>query len=640
MNSKLKDVLDRSDTSDLLKYFSQMEDVLEANGGINDNKTLTSDASDPPCPVNHGLFTKVKLTDEAIHITNIDKSFITCKISYTIEPRDTFFAQLLEEEKDITGDLDDFSSENAEVENEKRKNYAFARAYRNRITKWFVGLKSSIHAIDSYRIYSSNMKTACEQSEALYENAVTRMLKPQEELDSKPGIYTTWKHANAGDSCVCGTYFTLEDLINNGIDKKFTVEFECAIPLDDFLPFSAFTLYPNAVFANLTMEIKMGLIGNIVITQVDPLAEFERLMKTTINGSPGAETALLQHLRNDVAPYSRRFTQMGDPFISTVYKVNQNGTLENVSGVTTFECSFGRLESCRSLINGFNIKDSVLKELRKRFEEKPLIVPAQYCDYQAFSQPPQGTGIKCNTTYGMTNVSSLLFIFPRTDREITCCSNPHFSSIQVTVDNKPFPDKNFSTLEPAHTAYNLANAGLDSLFSPSEEYSYSLVFNEIETTNKIAYKEVSTNDGTELTKETVAEEASKIRAPYKDNTSYCFVVSTERLGGYGNFCDGITKDNAHIGLTASTIGTGDINPYYTHPLNHHESCKDNVGKNGRAPIMVVCQDAFWYMQTGQQAMFVCNNRYFYNEQTSQFEQNEPGNTTWDQYKRMRGHGPR
>lgn len=621
MNRKVNDVLDRGTPSDVLEYFEQMESILEANSGVNDNKTLTVDSSDPPCPIQHGLYTKVKLTDDAIHITNIDKSSLTIRVRLDIVSTDDFWESILEEEPNMEGDMDSesFSKENADTENDRRKNYAFAKTYRNKIIKWFVGFKASIHCIESYRVYSSNMKTACEQSEALYENAVSRMLKPQEELDAKPGIYTTYKHAGVGDDCVCGTYFTLEDLINKRKDKKLQVEFDCAIPLDDFLPFSAFTLYPNKIFENLSMEIKMGILQNIVICQVDPVVEFERLMKTTIGGSPGAETALLNHLRNDIAPIGRKFTQMGDPFISTLYKINQNGTLENVSCLSHFRCTRGDFLSVRTLINGFNVKDSVLKKLKAKFSNKPLIVPAQYCDYQAFSQTPQGTGVKCNTTYGMTNVSSLMFVFPRTDNELTCCSNPHFSSIQVTVDNKPYPDKNFSTFEPAHTIYNLTNAGLDSLFSPSEEYAYSLVYNEVQDPTTIAFKGVSTHNGVEDIKDTVAEYVKKVRAPYKDNTSYVFVVATERLGGYGNFCDGITKDNAHIGLTASLWGASDINPYYTHPLSHNEACDIQVPKNTRAPIMVVCQDAFWVLRPSEPAMFVCNDRKFYDIMTEREE---------------------
>ena len=626
MNRKLIDVLDSGESGDILKYFSQMEDILEANAGVNDNKTLTVDSSDPPCPVQQNIYTKVKITDESIAITNIDKSFITCGLRFDIVPREDFWEEVLAEEREITGDLSDYSAEAAEAENEKRKNYNFARTYRNRITKWFVGLKASIHAIEGYRVYSANMKTACEQGEALYETAIMRMLKPQEELDEKPGIYTTWKHANAGDSCVCGTYFTLEDLLKNRNGKKLTVEFEAAIPLDDFLPFNGFTLYPNKVFQNLSMEIKLGIAGNLVVCQVDPLMEFERLMKTTVGGSPGAESALLQHLRNDVPPYERHFTQMGDPFISTLYKINQNGTLENVSLTSLFTCQRGEFTSVRSIINGFNVKSSILNKLVMKYSEKPLIIPAQCCDYHAFSQAPQGTALKCNTTYGMTNVSSLMFIFPRTENQITCASNPHCSSLQISVDSKPFPDKTFSSLEPAHTCYNLANAGLDSLFSPSEEYAYSLVYDELQETSSVTFKGVSTVDGKEDVKDTVAETTLRIRAPYQDNTSYVFVVATERLGGFGNYCDGLTKDNGHITLTAALKGGSEFNPYYTNPIKHSPACSVDILHNTKAPVLLVCQDAFWMLRAGEPAVYVCNDRHFYNDVTETVPEQQPSYT--------------
>lgn len=617
MNRKVSDVLDRSNRAgDVLKYFEEMDDILERNSGVNDNKTLTSDAAEPPCPIYHNTYTKIKITDDAIHITNIDKSTLTAKVKLHLQPTSNFWEKVLNEEQEIQGNVDE---EQVEAENLKRQNYAFARTYRNRITKWFVGFKASIHSLDAYRIYSYNKKTNCEQTEALYENAVIRMLKPQEELDEKPGIYTLWKRANVGDDCVCGTYFTLEDVLTKSVGGIFTVEFEIAIPLDDFLPLSAFTMYPNKVFENLSLEVKMGIQQNIVICQVDPVTEFERLMKTTINGSEGAQSALLNHLRLSIGSYTRHFTQCGDPAVSTIYKINQDGTVDDVSVETKFVCTKGELLYLRSNINGFNVKDSVLQHLRDKYREKPLIIPAQYCDYQAFSQKPSQTGLKCNTTYGMTNVSSLMFIFPRTHNEITCCQNPHLSSIQLQIDNKPYPDKNFSTLEPAHTMFNLVNTGLDSLFSPSEEFSYSMTYNEMKESTQFKYKKVGEN-GHEENIETDGEPVYSVVAPYKDNTSYCFVCSTERLSGYGNYCDGLTKDNAHITLTASLQGASDVNPYYTHPIKWHEAIESQILPNDRSPVMIICQDCFWILRTDKTAEFVNNDKYFYDQMTGEADE--------------------
>lgn len=570
-------------TGDVLKYFSELDDILERNSGVNDNKTLTSDASDPPCPIENNTYTKVKITDDAIHITNIDKSCLTAEVELTINFPSNFWTEILETE---TESIDPYVKA--------------ARLYRNRITKWFVGLKSAIHVFDAYRVYSFNKKTNCEQTEALYENTAVRFLKPQEELDEKPNIYTTWKHVFSGDENVCGAYFTLQDILDmTSGSKGLTVRFEVCVPLDDFLPLSGFTMYPNKVFENLSLELKMGIQQNLIVAQVDPLEEFRKMVKHR-KGSEIALTALYNHLQNDIPAYTRHFIQMNDYFNTVIYTINDTGVTSNLKMVQ-FSCTKGKLLNLRSHINGFNIKDSVLRELQDKYSKRPLIIPAQYCDYQAFSQKPMSGGLKCNTTYGMTNVASLIFLFPRTHNEITCCQNPHFSSIQVQVDNKPFPDKPFSTLEAAHTMYNLTNAGLDSLFSPSEEFSYSLNFRELEASEGLTIKD---DDGNiEL-----SEEKKWVREPTKDNTSYCFVCSTERLCGYGNFCDGLTKDNAHITLTCALEGDSNHNPYITHPIT-------GVHGNDRSPIMIVCQDCFWVFRTGETAEFVNNNKYFYEEQT-------------------------
>ena len=617
MNRKVNQVLEGAASSDIMKYFEDMDRMIEANGGVGDAKTLTIDASDPPCPRPNGQFTKIKITDDAIHITNIDKSSIGMRITLKILPENDFWSEILESEPYDQTEYDSTEVENIQKANEVRKNIAFAKHYRNKIIKWFVGFKSAIHAIESYRVFSDLKKTNCEQAEAIYETAAARMLKPQEELEHKPQIHTLWKNANAGNDCICGTYFTLEELMKaRALNKSLDVSFECTIPLDDFLPFSAMTMFPNKVFENLMMEIKLGLTSSIVLCQVDPLEEFKTLMKKRIGGSPEAEHALYTHLQMDVPNYARRFTQMGDPFLSTIYKINDDQTIDNVTVATKFICNEGTLEWARSTINGFNIKDSLLTMLKEKYREKPLIIPAQICDFMGFGQLPTQTGLKCNCTYGLTNVSSIMFLFPRTGNEITCSENPHMHSIQLQIDSKPYPDKTMGTLEPAHTMFNLTNAGLDSLFSPNEEFAYSLVYNEMCVDPAVTANNLLTDQGQldlsgpELQKET------KLNFPYQDNTSYCFVVSTERLGGYGNFCDGLTRDNCQITLSATLMGKWNENPYYLNPIYFHEIMQKHVVENKAPPKMIICQDCFWEFRTGYTARWVANDKYYYDDMTT------------------------
>ena len=49
-------------------------------------------------------------------------------------------------------------------------------------------------------------------------------------------------------------------------------------------------------------------------------------------------------------------------------------------------CLNGQILSCRSNINGFNLKLDVLDALGEAYESKDMIIPSQFIDYQAFSQ--------------------------------------------------------------------------------------------------------------------------------------------------------------------------------------------------------------------------------------------------------------
>lgn len=581
MNYNVIQALDQTHTGDLMKYFSTTDGILEANSGVHDNKCLSIDASDPPCPVQKGMYTKLKLTDESIQITNIDKSSITALVRILIKPTTQFWPE--------------------HVTNVTEKYITMI----DKLNCWFVGLKASSHLFDAYRVYSRNKKTSCEQTEALYENAAVRMLKAQEELNYKPGIYTLWENAVKRDKNVCGTYFSVYD-IKHATNNTLELEFEVTIPLDDFLPFSAMKMFPNCVFGNLTYEVKMAIQQNFVICQVNPREMIDYYIKTMydsditymeslVSGSMVRNTSVLY--RSD---FTHAFTQIGDTFDSCLLY----GSLASVDGVllntinttktqTTFIITDGSLRYCRTNINGFNIKDDVINSLMAKYDQNPLLIPSQYVDYQAFSQKPLSNGVKCNTTYAMTNVSALMFLFPRTSNEITCSRNPLFASLQMQIDNKPFPDKPFSSVEQAHTIFNITNAGLDGLFSPAKEFGYSLEFNELDYDPNYPIYDNKTNKGYIL--------------PAEDNTSYCFLCSTERLSGYGTFCDGLTKENAHVTLTGTLLPFSNIHPYLTNTLTGE--------RNERSPIMLICQDCFWKCTVRGGCEYICNNRHFVEEIT-------------------------
>ena len=627
MNQRVARALGDEQSGDIIKYFETMDDIIERNSGVGQTFYLQTNTSDPPCPVQHGIYTKLKITDDSVHITNIDKSSMTIEVRLNINWHSKFWEPILQAEQQS----DQAKIDAGEIVPNTTK---LARIYRNKCIKWFVGVKASIHFFDAYRIYSNGMKTACEQTEAIYENAVIRFMKPQEELDEKPDIYTTWRRANAGDECVCGTYFSLQDLIDADAQgyTKHTVCIEACIPLDDFLPLSGFTMFPNKVFGNLYIEVKLGLQSNLVVCQVDPRLAFEQLMKQKMVQSQ-AINCVYNHLLNDIPSYHKAFTQIGDTFNSTLYSIDADGVFTNHPVATTFACQTGIMHYCRANINGFNIKDSVLQMLRDKYTNKSLIIPSQTAQYQSFSQKPTGNTVNLNTTAAMVNTSSVIFLFPRTHNELTVSKNPHFSSIQAQIESKSFPDKPFSTHSIEHSMYNITNAGLDSLFSPSEEFSFSQTFSEMYDGSVDVINIAEQKNGDEVVSEAISESRYNVRYPYKDNTSYCYIVSTERLTGYGTYCDGITNDNAHITMSCNVRGNAEENPYIYDQRKKLENIANGQyalqhgTQNDRSPVMIMIQDCFWEMRTDREIRFIRDNKYAYEQILADQEESAAQETT-------------
>ena len=576
MNAHIAQALDSTKTGDVLKYFTLNENIVELNSGVHDNRCLSMDSTDTQCPVQNGTFTKLKLTDESIHITNIDKSSITANVRINIKPTTKFWEPI------IPGDI--VAGEWGPV--------------RDKFTRWFVGLKASSHLFDAYRVYSQNRKTNCEQSTAIHENAAIRMLKAQEELDCKPGIYTLWDQAKKMSHNVCGVYFSLADLRAAPI-SGLLLEFDLTLPVDDLLPFAAMKMFPNCVFGNLILELKTAMQQNFVICQCDPsevVKQFVgRLSRFPNDGTTSHPVTALGHkfkrlitekpdwwnkIQN--AGITNSFTQIGDVFYSSIFAFSGDGSqmleIKEKSAFILSECT---MMYCRSNINGFNVKNEIVNELYSRYKNdaNALIIPTQYIHNVTFSQGPRSSGLSCNGNTPMTNISALMFLFPRTPGELTCCRNPILSSLQCLIDNRPYPDKPFASVEQAHAIFNITNAGLDGLFSPNREFAYSLTFNElgIDKNDTVTYY-----------------------GPEQDNTSYCFLCSTERLSGYGTFCDGVTKENAQVTLNGTMHSFIDLHPYLTHPITKEV--------NDCHPIMLLCQDSFWRCSAEKGCVFMCNDK--------------------------------
>ncbi|KAL7719945.1 hypothetical protein QTN25_003062 [Entamoeba marina] len=109
---------------------------------------------------------------------------------------------------------------------------------------------------------------------------------------------------------------------------------------------------------------------------------------------------------------------------------------------------------------------------------------------------------------------------------------------QIAGDS--FPDKAYATtFDPIHTEAQIANAGLTDYdgISPTESFTNSLTFNEINSTGEAPYN------------------------PDGDNTDYFFNCNLERFGE-GVYFDGLFNGNAQVNLTSGHMnGETSGNPY-------------------------------------------------------------------------------
>lgn len=562
MNTNLREKEHKDVGEDVYDYYESLTERV-IGGEFQNVSFLSFDSSEPPCPVGPGQFTRLKLTDSSCQITSFENSFIQLEITGTFNIRHIFTT--------AEGNDDFFTR----IESDYRGRAGVMGIELMKVPFFYVGFKSGLQAIDHYRFYNSfHAGPLCEQSQAIYESAVTYMTKAQEEIEGKIARYAVEDEINNCKEDIPGFYITLQDIYEarttNTIQKTFTVN----IPYDEFAPLQFFKNYPNAICGDLQLEFKINNNKNMVIFPLDFETAVKKHMRDNtavmdyIGESKGATTLLYGALQHKL---QQHFTNLGDT-CRTYYYYPSFDTFEEKSTATMdslfffkpykweLSCTCGplTLKSAKTFINCYNVPHETHEKLRNLLTSTKIYIPGQRIDQYTFSQLPTVSSMNCNTTQSFVNCSSLAFTWPRSPNELTCSVNPRMTSIQLQIDNKTYPDKPFDTRSFEHSNYILTNLMFDDFFKPNKGLERSL---------------------------------SK-RLETEDNTNYVFVVSLERLDSSPFVFEGLTKDNCYITLN----GTFDSqSPYST--LNTRQN-----------PIMFVCQDTLWELSAG-------DLNYYYNDRT-------------------------
>ena len=544
MNTNLREREHKDIGEDVYDYYQSLTDRV-TGGEFQNVSFLSFDSSEPPCPIGPGQFTRLKLTDSSCQITSFENSFIQLTIRTDINIQ--FGASDMLDTLSFNNQLKSFLSD---------------------IPIVYVGFKSGLHAIDHYRFYNSfHAGPLCEQSQAIYESALTYMTKSQEEITNKISRYAVPEELTEGKKDVPGVFLTYQDLCNQGTK---TITFTVNIPYDDFAPLQFFKNYPNAICGDLQLEFKINNNKNFVCYPLN-------LKQMMIEKTRRVSTDKIKDIFDQTIPSDVNTTLMNvlfqtfdfdnERYMKNCGDQNRVGALTKIGSEywtlrpTTFNITVGQLylTSAKSFINCYNIPHDTHEKLRELLSSTKIYIPAQRIDQYTFSQTPTVSSMNCNTTQSLVNCSGLAFTWPRSTNELTCSINPYMSSIQLQIDNKTYPDKPFSTHSEEHASYILGNLMFDDFFTPNKSLERSLVTN----------------------------------LEYKDNTNYAFVVSLERLDSSPFVFEGLTKDNCYITLNGTFDGS--YKPY------SNLSSRQN-------PIMFVCQDTLWELSAG-------DINYYYNDKS-------------------------
>lgn len=548
MNTNLREVQHDTIDGDVYQYFESLVDRIVSSGEASDTKFLSFDSSEPPCPIGPGQFTKLKLTDGSCKLTSFTSSFIKLRIKTTLT---------------ISGlDFTEFSQR------------------LNTLLKWspalFVGFKSGLHVIDHYRFYcDKGVGYICEQSQAVHESAITFFAKSQEEIEGDSGCYTTSEDIRMFNKNVCGKYFTWEDLKNSN-GSNLPVEFDIIIKYDDFAPLQFFKTYPNGVCGNLQLEFKVNNFKNLVISQV-PFNTSVNWKITNqyqilhlIDRNARAEDQAFKNFIAQPSPFSCQLQNIGNGSQFYFIIPSEDPSYVDIDSprpkyyFKRCDCNISTgqfdLLSAKSYINGYNVKEDKINQIRELLSTKKIYIPGQRIDQYSFSQLPTETNMSCNTTQSLVNCSSIVFTFPRTPNELTCSFNPRCSSIQLQIDSKTYPDKPFSTYDFEFSNYTLHNLMFDDLFRPNHALTRSLIDTDF----------------------------------HLDNSNFMFIIATERLDSDPYVFDGISKDNCFITL----LGT--FNPKNVIDMGYETNV--NLGSYSKCssrqpPIMFICQDTLWELSS-------------------------------------------
>ncbi|KAA6360020.1 MAG: hypothetical protein EZS28_044452, partial [Streblomastix strix] len=172
----------------------------------------------------------------------------------------------------------------------------------------------------------------------------------------------------------CGTYVTIreiEEAIKNQVSIPYTmpIRFRLSIPLDEILVFSGFTDYPNSLFGDLKIKLKINpnAFTDLMASGPDKLKNIDLLFR---NWSLGYQ-------------YIKQFSQIGCT-ADLITKISIEQITD--SGLKNLMCSISPVTlSIKNYVvtevtanmSGYKATDDCLQRVREFYANRPFVVHLQ-----------------------------------------------------------------------------------------------------------------------------------------------------------------------------------------------------------------------------------------------------------------------
>jgi hypothetical protein len=371
-------------------------------------------------------------------------------------------------------------------------------------------------------------------------------MKPQIEKSNKHGSYSLWEDVSKADESVCGVYVTYQELKEQltADNHRIHIQFPVTIGFDMLLPLQGFNMFPNSLFGDLSLVIKVNP-NALVWASTDPRKYILKKLASSLSttGIPDGQYKLLSSAYRNIGAresaygYDNRFTQM---------RVNAHArSLLHLDAImeTDTQRAYHRSTPLRmdpdslitrsavSTIMGFSLKDSVKQALAQYYASVPFVVPAERIFIQSFSTGPSPSGLNCAMNIPLINAKEVIALFPRSPNDLTCFRNPEYHHLMLTLLNRNFPQKGCNSNSTEFFRMELESCNLDTILCPTESFENSYL-------------------------KKVCPYFPYRQRTEEDDTDFLMIFNLERQSANAFFADPVNSANESITLTGSPQSQG------------------------------------------------------------------------------------